>query len=85
LRFICCNPLFLRRLLFYESEILLHCKTLQKIAYGRCKTYFPEGPENDTLVISDDFAPESIDDGARKLTEVLDKFEDDGGPRIVTI
>lgn len=85
LRFICCNPMFLRRLLFCESEILLRRQSLQNISYGRCKTYKPEEPENDTLVISDEFAPESIDDGARKLAEVLDKFEDDGAPQILTI
>lgn len=86
LRFICCNALFPRRLSFYEKEIMLKTTALKRHGYGDPYTYKPEKIENDTLVISRDFEPSSLDDGARKIAAALENCNfGSGEPQIFTI
>lgn len=88
LRFICCNPLFHRRLALYEREILMHTENLSSCKYGFPQTYIPEKEniENDTLVFSGSFTPYTLEDGIRQVKKALESFTfDDGAPQLIII
>lgn len=78
LRFITCNSLFIRRLVFCLEEILTHKKDLSKDKYLAMMSVSPENVDHDTLVFSRDFAPEDINDGIKTLKNILDSCDFNG-------